>query len=217
MKAKVFVMKKEVQATLTLMRHGEATNNRDQTLAGWRDVELTARGIMQAKCIGKSLSGRHFDLAYTSTSSRAKETLRIAIESGGISVADIIETRALLGADSGIWEGRAVDDIIDEVGIEEFDRLSNSLDEGPPNGESMGNVYDRVEKFYAEEVMPALNRNLDVVVSAHTDSLSVLRVLVEGQDKGVVERLKIPNAMLISCVIRAKNPIVAKRNDERHR
>lgn len=192
------MMKNRVPVKLVLMRHGEATSNRDHILAGWKDVRLTAKGMMQARHMGKKLSGMHFDLAYVSTATRAKETLKIAMESGGISVTSIIESRSLLGADSGTWGGRYVDDIINEVGIVKFSRLSNSLSEGPPNGESMGDVYKRVKKFYTNEVMQALDSGLGVVVSAHTDSLSVLKVLVEGQNKCTVERLKIPNAMLIS-------------------
>ncbi len=191
-------MKNRVPVKLVLMRHGEATNNRDHILAGWKDVRFTDKGLTQARDMGKKLSGMHFDLAYVSTATRAKKTLKIAMESGGVSVTRIIESQSLLGADSGAWGGRHVGDIINEVGLAEFNRLSNSLSKGPPNGESMGDVYRRVKKFYTDEVMRALDSDLSVVVSAHTDSLSVLKVLVEGQNKCAVERLKIPNAMLIS-------------------
>lgn len=68
--------------TVVLVRHGESTWNEENRFTGWADVPLSKKGIEEAKAGGKLLkdSGLSFDVAYTSTLSRAIKTLWIILE-----------------------------------------------------------------------------------------------------------------------------------------
>jgi 2,3-bisphosphoglycerate-dependent phosphoglycerate mutase len=62
---------------LVLLRHGESIWNRENRFTGWTDVDLSEKGISEAKNAGKILreNGFIFDVAYTSVLKRAIRTL----------------------------------------------------------------------------------------------------------------------------------------------
>jgi len=78
-------MRKLVPQRLVLLRHGESDWNRENRFTGWTDVDLSAKGIAEAKDAGKLLKaeGYAFDLAYTSVLKRAIRTLWIALDELG--------------------------------------------------------------------------------------------------------------------------------------
>ena len=67
---------------LVLLRHGESTWNKENRFTGWTDVDLSERGIAEAKEAGRLLreGGFVFDVAYTSVLKRAIRTLWIALD-----------------------------------------------------------------------------------------------------------------------------------------
>ena len=67
---------------IVFMRHGESTWNLDNRFTGWTDVDLTAKGINEAKAAGQILKeeGFTFDVAYTSVLKRAIRTLWLALD-----------------------------------------------------------------------------------------------------------------------------------------
>ncbi|MDQ2736059.1 MAG: histidine phosphatase family protein, partial [Pseudomonadota bacterium] len=52
---------------LVLVRHGESTWNLENRFTGWTDVDLTAKGVEQARAAGRLLreKGYEFDHAWT--------------------------------------------------------------------------------------------------------------------------------------------------------
>src|SRR6266487_1003611 len=68
--------------TLVLLRHGESTWNQENRFTGWTDVDLSERGVAEAKAAGRLLDegGYVFDIAYTSVLKRAIKTLGIALD-----------------------------------------------------------------------------------------------------------------------------------------
>ena len=69
-------------ATLVLLRHGESTWNRENRFTGWTDVDLTERGVAEARRAGQQLEqeGLRFDVAYTSVLKRAIRSLWIVLD-----------------------------------------------------------------------------------------------------------------------------------------
>ena len=67
---------------LVLLRHGESQWNRENRFTGWKDVDLTEKGIEEAKASGKLLKaeGFDFDFTFTSVLKRAIRTLNFALE-----------------------------------------------------------------------------------------------------------------------------------------
>ena len=68
--------------TLVLLRHGESTWNRENRFTGWTDVDLTERGVAEARRAGQQLGeeGLRFDVAHTSVLKRAIRTLWIVLD-----------------------------------------------------------------------------------------------------------------------------------------
>src|ERR671924_2386715 len=67
---------------LVLLRHGESDWNRENRFTGWTDVDLSQKGIEEARTAGKLLKsgGYSFDVAFTSVLKRAIRTLWIALD-----------------------------------------------------------------------------------------------------------------------------------------
>ena len=68
---------------LVLIRHGESEGNKANLFTGWTDVELSEKGMGEAKEAGKVLkeAGYDFDVCYTSYLKRAIHTLNLALDS----------------------------------------------------------------------------------------------------------------------------------------
>ncbi len=67
-------------ATLIIFRHGQSVWNLENKFTGWVDVELTEKGMQEAKNAGEKLKPFKFDLAYASDLKRAQNTLKLALE-----------------------------------------------------------------------------------------------------------------------------------------
>jgi len=67
---------------IVFMRHGESTWNRENRFTGWTDVDLTDKGVEEARHAGLLLkeAGLSFDLTYTSVLRRAIRTLWITLD-----------------------------------------------------------------------------------------------------------------------------------------
>ena len=67
-------------ASLTIIRHGQSTYNLANLFTGNVDAPLTPLGEEEARQAGKKIKNYLYNIAYTSTLLRAKETLRIILE-----------------------------------------------------------------------------------------------------------------------------------------
>ncbi|MBC7795338.1 MAG: 2,3-bisphosphoglycerate-dependent phosphoglycerate mutase, partial [Pyrinomonadaceae bacterium] len=67
---------------LVLIRHGESIWNKENRFTGWKDVELSEKGIVEARNAGKLLKaeGFVFDVAFSSVLKRAIKTLWLVLE-----------------------------------------------------------------------------------------------------------------------------------------
>ena len=67
---------------LVFIRHGFSEWNAKNLFTGWRDVNLTERGVEEAKAAGKKLldANFEFDIAFTSVLTRAIKTCNIVVE-----------------------------------------------------------------------------------------------------------------------------------------
>src|SRR5438552_15177745 len=67
--------------TLVLLRHGESTWNKENRFTGWTDVDLSPKGLEEARAAGQHMlaDGYRFDVAYTSVLKRAIRTLWLAL------------------------------------------------------------------------------------------------------------------------------------------
>ena len=68
--------------TLVLLRHGQSQWNLDNRFTGWVDVDLSEKGVAEAKAAGKLMQDEvlAFDVVHTSLLKRAIRTMQLAME-----------------------------------------------------------------------------------------------------------------------------------------
>jgi 2,3-bisphosphoglycerate-dependent phosphoglycerate mutase len=167
---------------LVLVRHGESEWNKLNLFTGWKDPDLTEKGIEEAKRAGKLLkeAGHHFDIAYTSDLTRAQHTLRLILAGLGQSDLETIRDQRLNERDYGDLSGLNKDDARKRWGEDQVLIWRRSYDVPPPGGESLKDTAVRVLPYYEAEIWPKLKSGKKVIVAAHGNSLRALIMQLEG-------------------------------------
>ena len=167
---------------LVLVRHGQSEWNAKNLFTGWRDPDLTEKGVEEAAQAGKTLkqAGYNFDVAFTSDLQRAQKTCALildALELGGL---DVIRDQALNERDYGDLAGLNKDDAREKWGDEQVHIWRRSFDVPPPGGESLKDTADRVLPYYQASIKPRLLDGENVLVAAHGNSLRALVMMLEN-------------------------------------
>jgi len=207
---------------LVLLRHGESTWNQENRFTGWTDVDLTERGIAEAREAGRLLleGGYVFDLAFTSVLKRAIKTLGIALDTldqlwipvakswklnerhyGALQGLNKAETAAKHGeAQTKIW--RRSYDITpppltpDDPRHPAHDPRYQGLSAAElPLTESLKETVARFLPYWHETIAPTIRSGRRVVIAAHGNSLRALVKYLDGiSDQDIVE-LNIPTGV----------------------
>ncbi len=127
---------------LILIRHGESDGNVKRKFSGFQDVDLTEKGIWQAKRLARRLEGVQVDSVYCSDLKRARHTAEIIFGDRG---KDIVVSPNLREINFGIWEGLTFEEIKLREGAK-FTSWMENPDEKTiiPQGESLAILNDRV-------------------------------------------------------------------------
>ena len=167
--------------TLILVRHGQSEWNLKNLFTGWRDPDLTEKGIEEARAAGKALKARGFepDLCFTSALKRAQHTLDLMLEEMGIVNMTIVRNQALNERDYGDLAGLNKDDARKKWGEEQVHIWRRSFDVPPPGGESLKDTADRVLPYYKDVIAPNVMAERTILVSAHGNSLRALVMYLE--------------------------------------
>ena len=208
-------------AQLVLIRHGQSAWNLENRFTGWWDVNLTEKGIGEARAAGAALAaaGHDFDVAFTSLQTRAIKTLNLVLEEmgrlwlpvtkdwrfnerhyGGLTGLDKAETAAKHGdAQVKIW--RRSFDIpppVQEKGSE-FDVSADRRYAGIPipQTESLKDTIARVLPAYEALVVPQLQAGKRVVIAAHGNSLRALVKHLSGISDDDITEFEIPTGVPI--------------------
>ncbi|UOK71440.1 2,3-bisphosphoglycerate-dependent phosphoglycerate mutase [Ancylobacter polymorphus] len=166
---------------LVLVRHGQSEWNLKNLFTGWRDPDLTALGVEEAKKAGARLKaeGYQFDLAFTSQLSRAQKTLDLALTELGQTGLPITRDLALNERDYGDLSGLNKDDARVKWGEEQVHVWRRSYDVPPPGGESLKDTVARALPYYVTEILPKVMQGNRVLVAAHGNSLRALIMVLE--------------------------------------
>ena len=124
---------------IMLIRHGRTAENK-QSYMGWNDVPLSPSGVEEARAVVVRLAGERIDAVYSSPLSRALATASPLAEQRGLSVR---ARDALKEIDYGRCQGMLKSER--KLGLEK-QHLYLPL----PGGESLFDVYQRVERLFAE-------------------------------------------------------------------
>ncbi|WP_102960414.1 2,3-bisphosphoglycerate-dependent phosphoglycerate mutase [Mangrovicella endophytica] len=168
--------------TLVLVRHGQSEWNLKNLFTGWRDPDLTEKGVEEARAGGRRLkeAGLHFDVAFTSALSRAQRTLKLVLEEVGQTGLTTYADAALNERDYGDLSGLNKDDARAKWGEEQVHVWRRSYDVPPPGGESLRDTGARVWPYYIHRIQPEVLRGGTVIVAAHGNSLRALVMALEG-------------------------------------
>ncbi len=166
-------------AQLVIFRHGQSVWNLENKFTGWVDVELSPKGIDEAKSAGQKLKGYHFDYAYASSLKRAQNTLTLALETAGHEPISTIYDAALNERMYGDLQGLNKADTAAKYGDDQVKIWRRSYDIAPPNGESLKDTAARVIPYFEKEILPKLKAGKNVVIAAHGNSLRALIMYLE--------------------------------------
>ncbi len=206
---------------LVLMRHGESQWNLENRFTGWADVDLTAKGLEEARKAGELLKaqGYDFDLAYTSMLKRAIRTLWTVLDSMDRMWLPVVHHWRLNERHYGALQGLNKAETAAKYGDEQvliwrraYGIAPESLPAGDPRGsdgdpryqripagqlprtECLKDTVERVVPFWNESIAPALKAGKRVVVAAHGNSLRALIKHLDGMDEQSIVNLNIPTA-----------------------
>ena len=198
---------------LILIRHGQSEWNALNQFTGWKDPDLTAKGIEEAHNAGKIINNLkiNLDLVFTSALVRAQNTAQIILEEINQSLS-AIKNQALNERNYGDLAGLNKDDARKRWGDEQVHIWRRSYDVPPPGGESLKDTGERVLPFFMKEILPHVCEGKNVLVAAHGNSLrSLIKFLDDISDEDIV-KLEIPTGAPIHYVINEDGSVKSKKD-----
>lgn len=156
-----------------LFRHGMTADNEEGVFSGWRDVSLNRRGIRDAKIVALRLRDKKFTLAFQSDLLRSKQTLREVLKFH--KHVKVITDSRIKERNYGNLQGKTHLEIVQKHGVRKYDSWHRSYEHRPPSGESMKDVEIRVLKFIKDLIEIMRDEKVNVVVSAHGNSMRAFR------------------------------------------
>ncbi|OWW18900.1 2,3-diphosphoglycerate-dependent phosphoglycerate mutase [Noviherbaspirillum denitrificans] len=205
---------------IVFMRHGESTWNLENRFTGWTDVDLTEKGVNEARQAGKILkeAGFDFDLCYTSVLKRAIRTLWLTLDEmdlmwlpvkhdwrlnerhyGALQGLNKAETAAQYGDEQVLVWRRSYDvppnplDANDPRTSYNDPRYAGLKKEQIPLTECLKDTVARVMPAWDEEIAPAIKAGRKILISAHGNSLRALIKSLDGISDQDIVGLNIPN------------------------
>ena len=198
---------------LILIRHGQSEWNALNQFTGWKDPDLTAKGIEEAHNEGKIINNLkiNFDLVFTSALIRAQNTAEIILKEINQPLSKI-KNQALNERNYGDLAGLNKDDARKRWGDEQVHIWRRSYDVPPPGGESLKDTGERVLPFFMKEILPHVCEGKNVLVAAHGNSLrSLIKFLDNISDEDIV-KLEIPTGAPIHYVINEDGSVNSKKD-----
>ena len=201
-----------MSGTLVLVRHGQSDWNLKNLFTGWKDPDLTALGIEEAKTGGKALAdyGIKYDIAFTSALTRAQHTLKIILDEIGQPGLETIRDQALNERDYGDLSGLNKDDARAKWGEEQVHIWRRSYDVPPPGGESLRDTGARVWPYYLTEILPRVLSGQNVLVAAHGNSLRSLVMVLDRLSKAQILELNLATGVPMVYKLKADSTVASK-------
>ena len=186
---------------LVLVRHGESEWNKLNLFTGWMDVDLSEKGVEEAKAAGKLLKkeGYDFDICYTSYLKRAIHTLNYALDEMDRAWLPVVKSWKLNERHYGALQGLNKAETAKKYGDEQVHIWRRSFDIAPPSidkdseyypksdrryadlpdseiplGESLKDTIARVLPYWHSDISKSLQEGKNVIVAAHGNSLRAL-------------------------------------------
>jgi 2,3-bisphosphoglycerate-dependent phosphoglycerate mutase len=157
---------------LFVFRHAETTDNSHQIFSGWRNPDLTPKGLLQAQEVAQQIEQEKIDYAFTSHLLRAKRTLEIVLKPHR-NVPVFIDDR-LIERCYGTLQGKSKVAIAAEKPAW-FQKVHRDYDFPPPDGESLKMVESRTLPFIVQLESWLQEKPGNVAISCHGNSMRPIR------------------------------------------
>lgn len=208
--------------TLVLLRHGESIWNRENLFTGWTDIDLSEKGIQEAKEAGRLLKegGYIFDIAFTSVLKRAIRTLWIVLDEMDLMWIPVQNDWRLNERHYGALQGLNKAETAARYGEEQVKIWRRSYDIPPPSLEDMDTrspvndpryrelsrkqipltecLKDTVERFlpcWHNIIAPTVKAGKKVIIAAHGNSLRALVKYLDNISDQDITSLNIPTGI----------------------
>ena len=162
-----------------LFRHGETNFNRSKRFTGRVNSRLTSKGIEQANLIAEKLKEKRFQIAFKTSLSRSSNSLKRVLKHHPECKKVIVDDR-IIERSYGDLERKHHKTIIQKYGKKQFDLWHRSYDVPPPGGESIKMVEKRVLSFVKDLLTLMEIEKVNVVISAHNNSMRPFRRYFEN-------------------------------------
>jgi 2,3-bisphosphoglycerate-dependent phosphoglycerate mutase len=207
---------------LVLIRHGESVWNKENRFTGWTDVDLSERGLDEARKAGKLLKqeGYAFDIAYTSVLKRAIRTLWIVMDEMDLMWLPVQRCWRLNERHYGALQGLNKSEMAAKFGEQQVHIWRRSYDIQPPALEKADERWpghdrryvelaaadvpcteclkDTVARFlpyWHETIAPAVKSGKRVLIAAHGNSLRALVKYLDNIADDEIVGLNIPTGI----------------------
>jgi 2,3-bisphosphoglycerate-dependent phosphoglycerate mutase len=161
---------------LFVFRHAETTDNSNHIFSGWRDPDLTPKGLSQAQEVAEQLEKEKIDWAFTSHLKRARRTLEIVLKLHP-TIPVFVDDR-LIERCYGTLQGKSKIEVAAER-PEWFAKIHRGYDFPPPEGESLKMVENRTLPFVAQLEERLRQNPCNVAISCHGNSMRPIRRIFE--------------------------------------
>ncbi|MBC8023677.1 MAG: 2,3-diphosphoglycerate-dependent phosphoglycerate mutase [Burkholderiales bacterium] len=207
---------------IVLLRHGESAWNKENRFTGWKDVDLTPKGIEEARAAGRLLAaeGFDFDLTFTSVLKRAIRTLNLALEEmdrlwlpvekdwhlnerhyGALQGLNKAETAQKYGEEQVLKWRRSYDvpppalDPDDERNAARDRRYASLARSEIPLTECLKDTVARVVPYWQSRIAPRVAAGERVLVAAHGNSLRALIKYLDGLSDSAIVDVNVPTGI----------------------
>ena len=207
---------------LVLCRHGQSIWNLENLFTGWTDVELTDKGIEEARAAGRQLQelGIRFDVAYTSVLKRAIRTLWLIMDEMDLMWIPVERSWKLNERHYGALQGLNKAETAARHGDEQVHIWRRSYDIAPPplaedderhpchdpryagidklpGTESLKTTLERVQPYWEASIAPRLLAGENVIIAAHGNSLRAVVKMLDGISAEEITGYNIPTGVPI--------------------
>jgi 2,3-bisphosphoglycerate-dependent phosphoglycerate mutase len=218
-------MNKSKIIKLVLLRHGESVWNQENRFTGWTDVDLSLKGVDEAKEAGVILkkNGFTFDMAFTSVLTRAIKTLEIVLGEMKLEQIPVIKSWYLNERHYGALQGLNKAETAKRYGKEQVEIWRRSYATAPPSltredsrfpgkdplykdvnindlplTESLKDTVARFLPYWESSIEPLLRSDRHVLIVAHGNSLRALRKHLDQISDEEIVSIEIPTG--VPCV-----------------
>jgi len=177
---------------IILIRHGQSTYNLQNKFTGWENVDLTDKGVIEAKECSELLQNIKIDICFTSNLLRAQKTLSIILKELNQNP-EIVFSENLNERDYGDLIGKNKSETALKYGEKQVELWRRSYDVPPPNGESLKMTCERVVPYFSDVVVSNIKQNnyKNILISAHGNSIRAIVMKLLNYNKNQILKTEI--------------------------